>query len=349
MKSRVLIVDDSPTSLLALRRLLSTDPNLEVVGEARTGAEALHLAKELQPDLVTMDVYLGGNDGVDVARSILTSVSTRVVMVTGLDPSRADLAFRALSVGALDVLGKPSACDDEPGRHQCRRFLAAIVAFSRVKIVTRRPLQASEARPAQGTVTGEPLLALGASTGGPAVLHRILSALPRPYPVPIVIVQHIETGHVQAFADWLGTSGHDTRVASLAVEPQPGVVYVAPGDRHLRYTASNLIAPTHGEARGFQLPSIDEFFESLARVDARRIFAAILTGMGDDGAEGLKRLRDAGALTAVQSEDSCVVPGMPSAALRSGGATLQLTPEEIAATADRFFAGKSRKKEGAYS
>lgn len=349
MKSRVLIVDDSATSVLALRRLLSSDPHLEVVGEAKTGAEALHRAKELLPDLVTMDVYLGGNDGVDVARGILTSISTRVVMVTGLDPSRADLAFRALSVGALDVLGKPSFSEDDGARHQCRRFLAAIVALSRVKIVTRRAAKEPEGPEPAGTPGGHSLFALGASTGGPSVLHRILSGLPRPYPVPIVIVQHIEASHVQAFADWLGTSGHETRVASLAIEPQPGVVYIAPGGRHLKYTSTNLIAPTHGEARGFQLPSIDEFFESLARVDARRVFAVILTGMGDDGAEGLRCLRAAGALTAVQSEESCVVPGMPSAAIKSGGANLQLTPEEIAATADRFFAGKSMKRSGTYS
>jgi two-component system chemotaxis response regulator CheB len=336
VKTRVLLVDDSATALLALRRLIQDSTDLEVVGEARTGAEAVARAESLRPDLVTMDVYLGGQDGVDAARAILARVSTRVVMVTGLDPSRADLAFRALAVGALDVLGKPPA--EGPGAsHAKRRFLAALSALSRVRLIARvrpsePPAPAPRAPPAAGRV-----VLLGASTGGPAALALVLKHLPRPFGAPIVVVQHIEPAHLDAFADWLGSSGHPTRVVHEPTPASPGLVFVAKGLAHLRIDG-DVLTPRAGPPRGFHLPSIDELFESAASPHPRRVFAALLSGMGDDGAEGLGVLERAGATTVVQSLESCVVPGMPAAALRRGAARLQLSPEEIAAAARRFVA-----------
>jgi two-component system chemotaxis response regulator CheB len=166
-----------------------------------------------------------------------------------------------------------------------------------------------------------------------------LQALPAPFPVPIVIVQHIEPGHVQAFADWLKTTGHDTMVVSSSENPRPGFVYVAPSHRHLRLDSSSTLVARKGEPRGFQRPSVDELFESLVSLESARIFAVLLSGMGDDGATGLARLAQAGAQTAVQRRESCVVPGMPSAALSLFEGHLELTPEEIAETARRLFVG----------
>ncbi len=347
MKSRVLLVDDSPSALFGLRQLLDAEPHLLVVGEARTRAEALALAEELRPDLVTMDVYLGGHDGVEVARSLLRAVSTRVVMVTGLDKERAEIAFRALAVGALDVLGKPSFAKDSTSDRGRRRFVSAIGALSRVKIVTRRPLDQRTAIDLDEVLPKKAaaLLALGASTGGPPVLQRILARLPQPFPVPIVIVQHIEPSHVQPFAEWLAQSGHPTKVVHGATHPAPGHVYLAPGNFHLRLSRGGLLQLSPGEPRQFQIPSIDVLFESIAEHDVAQTFAALLTGMGSDGAEGLVRLAELGAMTAVQSLDSCVVPGMPSSALRLDPKVPQLLPEQLADAASRFFAHMPSAKE----
>lgn len=347
MKRRILLVDDSPSALLALRRLIESDPRLEVVGEARTRADALTLARELKPDLITMDVYLGGHDGVEVAKEILRAHSTRIVMVTGLDQSLAEIAFRALAVGALDVLSKPAPAGDPASDHRRRRFLAALFALSQIHVVTRRPVSAVPGlspglfRPKKDLA----LLALGASTGGPPVLAEVLKALPKPFFAPIVVVQHIEPDYVDAFADWLATTGHPTSIVGDPIIPEAGHLYVAPARAHARLDAKGLLRATPGEARHFQIPSIDVFFESLAEHPVARTFAVVLSGMGSDGAEGLARLAKVGATTAVQSLESCVVPGMPSAALQLDGKALQLTPSEIAWAATRFFEDRDQRKE----
>lgn len=348
MKRRILLVDDSPSALLGLRRILASDPRLEVVGQAASRNEALALSEELKPDLVTMDVYLGGQDGVDVAREILRRVSTRIVMVTGLDKSLAQIAFRALAVGALDVLSKPSPSTDPAAEHRRKRFVAAIFALSEIQVVTRRPKEPARENSGPGLFLPKDevsLFALGASTGGPPVIHEILCALPRPFPAPIVIVQHIEPSYVDAFAEWISTSGHPTSVIEKPTLPRPGQVYIAPGRAHALLASSGLLKAEPGAPRNFHLPSIDVFFESLAEHPVAKSFAVLLSGMGSDGAEGLARLTDVGAATAVQSLESCVVPGMPQAALHLCERTPQLTPPEIAAAAARFFGETLKKKD----
>src|SRR5690606_7339030 len=290
MKSRVLLVDDSPSALLALRKIVSSHPELVVVGEAKTRAEALSLSQELLQDLITMDVYLGGHDGGEVASAILRSVPTRVVMVTGLDQAKAEIEFRAFAVGEMDVLRNPSMAADQFFEHQRGRFLAALVGLSKVKVVTRRPHPSASTEPSSGIRLGAKLdlqlFVLGSSTGGPPLLFNLLKSLPRPFPAPIVIVQHIEPAFAEPFADWLNNTGHVCSVVRGVVEPEAGRVYVAPGNAHLRMNASGLLVESPGEVRGFQLPSIDEFLESLASHRVHRVFACLLTGMGSDGAEG---------------------------------------------------------------
>jgi two-component system chemotaxis response regulator CheB len=333
--TRVLLVDDSPSARLALRRLL-TEEGFDVVGEASSADEALRLADRLRPDLVTMDVLLSGQDGVDVTRGILAKHRCRVVIVTGLDPARANLAFRAVAAGALDVLAKPSFSDHEQSARQRLRFIGALRALSTVDLVGRH------ARPTSGFVapSSEPeldrLVALGASTGGPAVLAQILAGLPRPFPAPLLIVQHIDVGYDRSLADWLSATGHDCRVVERATEPESGRVYLAPGSAHLTVSEGGLLVLSPGPARRFQLPSVDVLFESLAKAPVRRIFAGLLTGMGDDGAEGLLALRNKGAETAVQSPSSCVVAGMPEAALRLSAARHSLDPDALASVIRSF-------------
>lgn len=337
MRTRVVLVDDSASALLALRQILERSECFDIVGEARTSAQAIELVEATRPDLVTMDVYLDGQDGVEATRSILERIPARVVLVTGLDPARADLSVRALTVGALDVLRKPDASSE----HEQRRFLAALRALAKVGLVgtTRKPLSSSAPPTPRATPSlPKALLALGASTGGPATLARLLRALPRPLNAPIVVVQHMDAAHTPSFAEWLNATGHTVVLVEQPTRPEVGVVYVAAGHSHLELDATGMLVPKLGTPRNFQRPSVDELFESLARVCPRQTFAALLTGMGEDGAEGLRQLAGAGATTVVQSLTSCVVPGMPGAGLKHGGALLELDPEEIAVAATRFVA-----------
>lgn len=333
--TRVILVDDSPSARLALRRLLS-ERGFDVVGEASTGDAALYLVDQLRPDLVTMDVLLAGQDGVEVTRQILARHRCRIVIVTGLDPSRANLAFRAVAAGALDVLAKPSFSDHEQGERQKARFVAALEALASVDLVGRRPIQHS------GFVAPGPdrmldrMVALGASTGGPAVLTQILSALPRPFPAPIAIVQHIDVGYDRSLADWLSQTGHDCRVVDGWTDPEPGRVYLAPGSAHIAVSDDGHLILNGDPPRRFQQPSIDVLFESLAQAPIHRIFAAVLSGMGDDGAEGLLALREKGAETYVQSPATCVVAGMPEAALRIAATRQALAPDALAAAIRHF-------------
>jgi len=333
--TRVLLVDDSPSARLALRRLLQ-ESGFDVVGEACTGQEALQLVDRLRPELVTMDVLLAGQDGVEVTRRIVASHRCRVVIVTGLDPSRANLAFRAVAAGALDVLAKPSFTDHEQSTRQRARFTSALQALSTVDLVGQRGVVHSGfvAPPEERLL--DRMVALGASTGGPAVLARILSGLPRPLAAPILIVQHIDVGYDRSLADWLSQTGHDCRVVDGWTEPEPGRVYLAPGSAHLAVAESGHLFLSREPARRFQLPSIDVLLETLAKAPLRRTFAALLSGMGDDGAAGLLALQKRGADTAVQSPSSCVVAGIPEAALRLSPMHRSLEPDALAAAIVTF-------------
>lgn len=344
-RTRVLVVDDSPSTRLGLKRLLESSDGFVVVGEAATGAEAIKLATALRPDLVTMDVYLGGDDGLVTTREILRALSVPIVIVTGLATDRMELAFRATEVGAIDVLRKPPFAEGAQNLHARRRFVAALSALARVRIVGgRRGLDNVRAARRISTHTSsgarDPrLVLLGASTGGPAVLHRILLELPAPFPAAIVIVQHIERGFAQGLCDYFATSGHRVELVSRTLGVASGTVFVATDGAHLRLTRGDALVSVEGEPRRFVMPSIDELFESIPASRAPDVFAAVLTGMGDDGAEGLLKLRDAGAHTAAQSPETCVVPSMPQAALDRGAAQQALDPDQLALALRSFAAG----------
>lgn len=337
---RVFIVDDSKTARLALRGMLAREPEtFSVVGEASSADEARERVVSLAPDLVTLDVELGRDDGVRLCAEIHGLVRTRIVIVTGVSPRDPELLFRSLTSGALDVLAKPSGADTPLAASEQARFVRALRALARVPLLrswraTTTPVPPSSAR--SGTPDAAGLdgtfdrILVGVSTGGPPLLESMLSRVPSPLPVPLVIVQHIAVGFGEGFARWLGgATGHDVRYASTASTLAPGVVYVASDVAH-----AHLVGPTHlriGPSKRTRsaTPSVDELFESAVAHAPERTLAILLTGMGSDGAAGLAALRSAGATTIAQTPRTCVVGSMPESAIALGGAMYVLDPDAI--------------------
>lgn len=328
-KIRVFLVDDSAVARHGLRRLLNHDDGIEVVGEAADGQAALRQVPRVNPDIVLMDVVMPGLDGLETTRELMARHARPVVLVSELVGRDADLNFRALEAGALDILGKPSACEIRDPL-VARRWSRQVQMLAGVPVITRRrqvevPPKASAKRPRKAD-----LVCLGASTGGPPALHKILKALPQNPPWPVVVVQHITAGFTGGMARWLAdVTGHQVELVERSTRFLPGTIYVAPDHQHLELRGQRLV-PSGNEPRLGHRPSIDVLFETAAMSKlAPRTVAVLLTGMGEDGARGLAALRRAGAWTVAQDEGSCVVYGMPRVAVDIDAACEVLSIEEI--------------------
>lgn len=367
---RILIVDDSPTARAALRLAFEDDPSLEVVGEAADGATATRLVEQLGPDLVTMDIYLKAENGLDVAAAIMAKKATPIVAITAADPRDPQIVFRAMQVGVLEVntkLPSPTHPDYEARR---ARLVRTLKTLARVPVVhrfldalgktktaptERRPPSSGESpqprivggesppaprsplaaprtdapAPSRSTLAGS--LLLGASTGGPQVLAAILRALPKPFPMPIAIVQHMTPGFIGGFAQWLASdTGHEVTLVDASRPLEPGRVFITRDEYHLVLEPGRRIGVSSAPARGFHRPSVDSLFESAARQpEVVRSIGILLTGMGSDGAAGLLALRRAGAQTIAQKPATCTVSSMPSRAIELGAAQLVLDPQEL--------------------
>jgi two-component system, chemotaxis family, protein-glutamate methylesterase/glutaminase len=331
---RVLVVDDSPVSRELLTGLFNADPALQVVGLAADGEAAVAAAQRLRPDVITMDIHLPKLDGFAATRQIMQSWPTRIVMVTANSiPNDVAASFRTLESGALAVLAKPPGPGHPLFDHLAQELVHTVKLMAEVQVVRRwTPFRAVPA-PSTPATADVRLVAMGASTGGPLVLKSILSLLRPGFPVPVVIVQHFSPGFADGFAQWLAQAcGHPVRVAQHGDRAQSGLVYVAPDGRHMKLRAGGEIVlcdepPEHG-----MRPSVASLFRSVAHGYGAHAAGVLLTGMGRDGAQELKAMRDAGALTIVQDQASAVVYGMPAEAMRLDAAQHVLDPPAIAAT-----------------
>ncbi|HWK26690.1 MAG TPA: chemotaxis-specific protein-glutamate methyltransferase CheB [Solirubrobacter sp.] len=329
---RVLIAEDSAVTREYLEWILGQDPELEVAGVAHDGEQALALAERLRPDVILMDVHMPVLDGFDATRLIMERVPTPIVMATA-STSR---AFQALEAGALVLLEKPGAPWEEGSAAAADELVRTVKLMAEVKVVRRwAPRGNGARRPAR---LGTPrVVAVGASTGGPQVVSAILGALPRPLGVPLLLVQHMSYGFIDGFVDWLDSRVPvPVRVASPEVPLTPGTVHVAGGGQHLTLTRDGHVTLDDGPAvNGFR-PSISRLFDSVADVYGPDAVGVLLTGMGRDGADGLRRMRDAGALTIAQDAESSVVFGMPGEAVRLDAAAEVLPPPAIVDTLRRL-------------
>jgi two-component system chemotaxis response regulator CheB len=327
---RVLIADDSPTMLKMYAALLSSAPDIQVVGTAKDGAEAVELARTLQPDVITLDVRMPRMDGIEASSRIMSEAPSRILVISGAVD--AEMSFKALQAGALEVMPKP-----RPNLEGLANFGVKLIHIIRTMAelpVSQRQAaqalaQAPSAAPAPqgGRVTG---FGLVASTGGPPALCLLLSLLPPKLPYPLFIAQHVSDGFTAGLCQWLGAaSSLRLEVAQTGLRPQPGYVYLPPDGHQLQVmlTGELLVEPipVGKAAMG------DTLLSSLSLAYGERAAGAVLTGMGSDGAAGLLAIRRAGGKTFAQSPESCVVPGMPEAALRNGATDMMLSLEALAA------------------
>jgi two-component system chemotaxis response regulator CheB len=319
---RVLVAEDSLTVRELLVAILESDPEIQVVGQAKDGAEAVALAERLKPDVITMDVQMPVLDGLEATKEIMVRAPTPIVIVSSSE-SRPELrrSFDAMRAGALMVLEKPEDPRSPLFDGRRERFLEMIKAMSRVKVVRRH---AVKPRPRAGARSGVlpgaiEVVAIAASTGGPAALQKLLGALPRDFEVPILLVQHFAVGFVEGFAAWLaGGTLLRVKVAEQGESLAPRTVYVAPDHHHLGVTRSGHVALSDSEPVGGHRPAADFLFHSVAAAYGQAVLGVVLTGMGRDGAAGAARIHESGGIVLAQDEATSVVFGMNREAIESG-------------------------------
>jgi two-component system chemotaxis response regulator CheB len=337
---RVLVVDDSATARALLVSVLSSDPELQVV-EARDGLEAVALTQQLRPDVITMAIHMPRMDGFAATKEIMITAPTPIVIATGSTlASEVTTALQALRAGAMTVVQKPHGPGAPTFEESAANLIATVKAMSRVKVVHHwrslaepqtRGRAERETRRATGLAAGpQQAIAIAASTGGPPALQALLSGLPPDFAVPILVVQHIAVGFTQGLASWL-SSACDLRVkvAEHGEALLAHTVYLAPDDRHLGASAKGTVLLSATPPVGGFRPAGAFLFDSVARAFGAGTVAVVLTGMGEDGVAGLPAVRQAGGRTIVQDEASCVVFGMPAAAIAAGLADEVLPLERI--------------------
>ncbi|AKU92408.1 chemotaxis-specific protein-glutamate methyltransferase CheB [Vulgatibacter incomptus] len=324
-KVRVLVADDSPVVREFIVHTISGSPDLEVVATAASGDEAAELTVRLSPDVITMDLQMPGSDGFAGIARVMAEKPTPILV---LSSNREEVkGFRALDLGALDLMEKPvPESMHRFGAELTRRLrLLATVPVIRHLRGLRKPSKPVEVR----RVRAE-LVVIGASLGGPKALAALLGALPADFPVPIAVVQHISGGFTEGFARWLcHESGLDVKAASDGAALAPGRVFIGADDFHLTVERDCVRLVEGPAVSGFK-PSATPLFASAARSFGPKACGVILTGMGRDGAEGMRELKRAGALTIAQDEATCAVFGMPHAAIELGAIDRVLPLDRIA-------------------
>jgi two-component system chemotaxis response regulator CheB len=329
---RVFLVDDSAFVRRALTRVLAVEPEFQVVGEAASGSEALARITAADPDIVTLDVVMPGMDGLQLLPALLRwKPSLKVLMISAHTRDGADATVAALAAGAVDFIDKTT-------------FNVMDLEYLRREVVDRMKAVAP-GRPSNGRPHGAPppaapdapdlrgceLCVIGASTGGPAAVQRILQALPAAFPLPVVVVQHMPVGFTRPFAQRLASlSRVKVAEAEDGVRLVPGSALIAPAGSHLRVSPNLAVVLTPEPSDAKHIPSVDVTMRSAARSRPGKVLGILLTGMGEDGADGMATIRAGGGVTIAESEASCVVYGMPRAAILRGGAGWVLSLEGIA-------------------
>ena len=342
---KVLVVDDSAFMRKALTSMLQEDPEIKVIGTARDGVEAIQMIQDLKPDIVTMDVEMPRMDGITALREIMQKCPVPVIMVSSLTTEGAKVTLEALEVGAVDFIPKNLAELSVNIVKIKGMLIEKIKTIGKRGIIKRRPI----AKPAETKietpkveipkvrVTTERkvgIVSIGTSTGGPKALQEIIPKLPKDFPVPIVIAQHMPPNFTKPFAERLDQlSQLSVKEAEEGETIKPGIVYIAPGRGHMRLKRrgiETLVNISEDKEEFIYRPSVDALMLSVADCFPGRSLGVILTGMGNDGAKGCKKIKESGGRVFAQNEESCVVYGMPRAVIEAGIADKVVSLEEMA-------------------
>ncbi len=340
----VLIVEDSPVARKLLEHILGSDPALSIMGTAGNGEEALAFLARHKPDVITMDVDMPKMDGLEATRRIMESPQpVPIVMVSAAYAAKeVALTFQALEAGALAAVEKPRGPGHEDSDALARRLVQTVKAMAEVKVVRRwrRPAEAVKSEVSAALPAVLPALAprhkievvaIGVSTGGPPVLETILSGLPQDFAAPILIVQHIAAGFLPGLVSWLTqVTKFPVRIAVQGEILLTGHAYLAPDNHHMGVSARR-IALSDAPAESNLRPAVSYLFRSVAQGFGANAAGVLLTGMGRDGADELKLMKDKGAVTIAQDAASSVVHGMPGEAIKLGAAIHILPPDKVAA------------------
>jgi two-component system, chemotaxis family, protein-glutamate methylesterase/glutaminase len=320
---RVLVVDDSAYIRKVIREMLANSPEIEVVGAARDGEEALELVESLRPDVVTCDLIMPGVDGVDFIRRqmALRPVPVVIVSIAGESSER---VLSALDAGAVDVVQKPSALATERVLDMSEELVAKVIAAARAPLAQPRPVAVAPPITIPAVSSGRfSIVVIGVSTGGPQGLKSIIPRLPADFPLPVAIVLHMPVGYTEAYARRLDeTSPLKVVEAADGMEVTAGLVMVAPAGRHLSFRREpDGRVLTHLDVRPLDTPhrpSVDVLFQSAADVYRERVLGIVMTGMGADGREGSAWIKARGGTVLTESEETCVVYGMPRSVVEAG-------------------------------
>lgn len=356
MSIKVLIVEDSRVVRELLMYILGSDPEIQVIGTANNGEEALQALNKLQPDVVTMDINMPVMDGYEATRRIMETHPRPIVIVSvSVDAEQIASTFQALEAGALAAVQKPTGIGHPDHEETARTLIKMVKLMSEVKVVRRwarraekEPVSSLQPKLEEGSKSpgGDiKIIAVGASTGGPPVLRAILSGLPSDFPVPVLIVQHMSPGFISGFADLLAQSCRLPIHVAVHMEPiLPGHVYLAPDGLQMGVgNGGSRIDLTPNDPEEGLRPATSYLFRSVAEIYGCKAVGVLLTGMGKDGAKELKLMKAKGSVTIAQDKESSVIFGMPGEAVKLDAAVHVLPPAKITELLIRLTSGRRWK------
>jgi two-component system chemotaxis response regulator CheB len=361
-KVRVLVVDDSTFMRKVLENIFNSDPQMQVVGSAKDGREAVSLAASLKPDVISMDINMPHVDGLQATAEIMTTNPRPIVIVSSESRECAASTLRALELGAIEFVGKPSSGIDLDMQSVKEELLRKTRMAAKVHVVRTASLLASTIQNAGGTKTAHaapavhrptagtgldqrfPVVVMAASTGGPATVMRIAPGFTRDFPAAVILVQHMPASFTSQYAAQLAEFTEiRVKEAEANESLQPGTLYICPGGQHLRVTPTGRIQldATTGRINGY-LPNMDVTMESVAAYAGQLSIAAVLTGMGNDGMNGAKAIKSAGGLVLAQNEATCVIFGMPAEVIKAGVVDQVLGIDDIYSAIEKRLVGICR-------
>jgi two-component system chemotaxis response regulator CheB len=356
-KFRVLVVDDSAFMCKVLEAIFNADSQLQVVGRAKDGREAISIAESLKPDVITMDLNMPHLDGLQATATIMTNNPRPIVIVSSESKEGAASTLKALELGAIDFVTKPSSAIDLDMQSIREELLRKVRVAAKVRVVrtASRLANAIQAPPKGATAPAAkvlppsrptaaensdmrfPIVVLGASTGGPATVMRLAPGFTRDFPAAVILVQHMPASFTSQYALQLAEfTSIRVKEAELNEPIQPGTLYICPGGQHLRITPTGRVEldSNSGRIDGY-LPNIDATMESVASFSGPMGIGVVLTGMGSDGARGARLIKKAGGMVIAQDEATSVIFGMPAETIKSGVADQVVGIDEIYAAIER--------------